>query len=273
VDVTFATEPGGSGPNIDWVGATPHLAVVLDGLTVPNGLDTGCRHGPPWYVRQLGHQILAQIDGRERQLREGLAGAIDAVSGLHAGTCDLTNPATPSATVAIVRERAETVDVLVLADAVVVLDEVGRPARALVDRRVDDVASVEGNRARAAEEGSAEHQAATRALVAAQLAYRNQPGGYWIAGAQPDAAGYALTETAPRTALRRAVLLSDGASRFTDLFRIGSWDDLLDKLAVDGPRGLLDRVRQAERGDPAGFGTPRFKRHDDATVALCRWPS
>jgi hypothetical protein len=48
----LATEPGSpDAANEDWGGVlAPGLAVVLDGLSAPDGTGTGCRHGIPWYV-------------------------------------------------------------------------------------------------------------------------------------------------------------------------------------------------------------------------------
>jgi hypothetical protein len=269
MDVTFATEPGDSGENLDFVGATCEGTAVLDGLTVPAGVRTGCVHGTGWYVRQLGGRLLSGLGGRDGpSLVEDLADAITAVARLHAGTCDLANPATPSATVAVARDRGDTVDVLVLADAAVVVGGVDG-ARVVVDQRVAKVAGAETRRVEEAEVGTPSHRSATAALVEAQLGSRNQPGGYWIAGALPHAADEALVETIPARMLRRAALLSDGASRFTDVFHLGTWDNLLDTLETQGPRALITRVRTAELDDPAGRRYPRLKTSDDATAAFC----
>jgi hypothetical protein len=48
-------------------------------------------------------------------------------------------------------------------------------------------------------------------LVAAQRRHRNQPGGYWVAGAKPAAAYEAVAGSLPRSLITRAALLSDGA--------------------------------------------------------------
>jgi hypothetical protein len=62
-------------------------------------------------------------------------------------------------------------------------------------------------------------------------------------------------------------ILSDGASRFTE--RYGhSWDELLDVLTAEGPRQLIDRVREYDAAAP----TPRWKRYDDASVVLLQGP-
>lgn len=57
-------------PNEDWMGATQHSAVVLDGLSAPNG-DTGCGHGTPWFVRHLGGHLLGASTDPEGPLATG----------------------------------------------------------------------------------------------------------------------------------------------------------------------------------------------------------
>lgn len=99
----MAKAPGSADrPNEDWVGATADAVVVLDGLSAPEGFDSGCLHGTVWYVRQLGNQLvhLASVD-HDEPLAEHLRAAITAVADLHADTCDLDHPGTPAATVAV----------------------------------------------------------------------------------------------------------------------------------------------------------------------------
>jgi hypothetical protein len=92
------------------------------------------------------------------------------------------------------------------------------------------------------------------------------PAGYWVAAADPQAASQALTGSLPTKSLRRAVLLSDGASRLVDPFRLATWEELLALLDESGPEELLRQVRAAEAVDPEGRQWPRTKRSDDATA-------
>jgi hypothetical protein len=100
----LATESGSpDAANEDWGGVlAPGLAIVLDGLSAPDGTGTGCRHGTPWYVSQLGPRLLALASDPSRSLADALAEAIRQVASLHPG-CDLTHPGTPSATVVLLR--------------------------------------------------------------------------------------------------------------------------------------------------------------------------
>jgi len=96
-----------------------------------------------------------------------------------------------------------------------------------------------------------------------------QPG-YWIAAAEPLAAYEAVFRSYP-LGLRRAALLTDGASSAVEDYGLVDWLGLLDLLDTYGPQHLIALVRQAEREDPDGSRRPRYKVHDDATAVICRF--
>jgi hypothetical protein len=81
----------------------------------------------------------------------------------------------------------------------------------------------------------------------------------------------AITGTVPLPGLRRAVLMTDGASRPADRFHVLDWRELLHLVETYGPASLIDRTRELEHADPDGARWPRGKRHDDATVAYCEF--
>jgi hypothetical protein len=123
--VVLATEAGAaSWPNEDFAAAAPGAAVLLDGCTtVPRDRDTGCVHGVAWYARTLGGLLLGEITAEpEIPLAAALAAAIGTVRARHEGRCDLSNPATPAATVIAIRAGRAGLDVLALSDSVVVAD-------------------------------------------------------------------------------------------------------------------------------------------------------
>lgn len=137
VRVMMASESGKPDwPNEDFAAVAPGAAVLLDGATTwPPGTDTGCVHGVAWYARTLGGAFLAAISADPSvPLQAGLAGAITEVRGLHEHTCDLTNPATPGATVTAVRATPAGLDVLALSDSSVAADYGdGRPPLVITD--------------------------------------------------------------------------------------------------------------------------------------------
>jgi Protein phosphatase 2C len=262
----IATQPGSpDAPNEDWAGITvPGLAVVLDGLSAPDGTGTGCRHGTPWFVNQLGPRLLALASDPARSLADALAEAIRQVASLHPG-CDLTHPGTPSATMVLLRAHDEGADYLTLGDATLLLDTADG-LQVISDERVSQLAGKEREAANQVPTGSALKLRRRAQLTRALRRARNRPGGYWVAAADPRAASQAVTGTLPATSLRRAVLLSDGASRLVDLFELATWEELLALLDENGPDELLRQVRAAEAVDPEGRQWPRTKRSDDATA-------
>jgi hypothetical protein len=262
----IATQPGSpDAPNEDWAGiAVPGLAVVLDGLSAPDGTGTGCRHGTPWYVRQLGPRLLALASDPSRSLADALADAIRQVASLHPG-CDLTHPGTPSATMVLLRAHDEGADYLTLGDAVLLLDTTDG-LKVVSDARVNQLAGKEREAANRVPTGSALKLRRRAQLTRALRRARNRPGGYWVAAADPQAASQAITGTLPSKSLHRAVLLSDGASRLVDPFGLATWEELLALLDENDPDELVRQVRAAEAVDPEGRQWPRTKRTDDATA-------
>jgi hypothetical protein len=251
--------------NEDWAGVlVPGLAVVLDGLSAPDGTGTGCRHGTPWYVSQLGPRLLTLAADSARSLADALAEAIRQVAGLHPG-CDLTHPGTPSATVVLLRALEDRADYLALADATLLLDTADG-LKVVSDERVNQLAGKERAAANQVPAGSALKLRRRVQLTRALRRARNRPGGYWVAAADPRAASQAVTGTLPGTSLQRAVLLSDGASRLVDPFELATWEELLALLDEHGPEELLRQVRAAEAVDPEGRQWLRTKRSDDATA-------
>nr|WP_067812257.1 protein phosphatase 2C domain-containing protein [Actinomadura kijaniata] len=243
--VSFGSEATPGRVNEDFVVAGPRWAVVLDGATAPPGIDSGCAHDPGWLVRRLGGFLGGRlaVEGGE-PLADLLAEGIKAVGEMHPA-CDLGNPDSPSATVAMVRVLDGLVEWLVLADSPVVVDDGGLVV--VRDDRVDRLPSYTLEAVRAA---------------------RNNEGGFWVAGTRPEAAYEALTGALPVERVRRVGVFSDGAARLVERFGLLGWDGLLDLLDRGGPGEVIRRTREVERAtDPGGRG----KRFDDATAVLLRF--
>ncbi|MEE6269493.1 hypothetical protein V2E29_28160 [Streptomyces diastatochromogenes] len=266
--VAIDTRPGGTNPNEDWVAATPTLAVVLDGLSTA-GLTTGCQHGVPWYVAHLGGHIVAALADTDRPLPDGLADALERTAALHP-ECDLSNPGTPSATVAILRQREDVLDHLVLADSPIVFDG-PQGCSAITDLRVDEILPELKAEVERYETHTQEHREALQRLVVAQRQVRNTPEGYWVAMAGPEAAEHGVVGSTPLDQVHAAAVLSDGTSRLVLEYEMATWSEVFATLRAGGPGELLDTVRRVEATDPTGRRWPRYKSGDDATVAFCQW--
>ena len=151
--VSMATSAGKAGrPNEDFVGAVPGAAVLLDGAGIP-GTESICSHGVAWYTHRLGGALLGRLsrdDGRD--LAAILATAIGEIAADHRDTCDITNPSSPQATVAMVRAHRGRLDYLLLADSFLVLDQVDGGPQVITDEREvtarRDLLSAPGRRSR-----------------------------------------------------------------------------------------------------------------------------
>lgn len=248
-----ANRPGRG--NEDFVAATPTAAVLLDGAGGVAGAEEACRHGVAWYATRLGTELLASLSS-DRALPDLLANAIELVANSHRTTCAIDNPASPWATVAILRLGESRADYLVLGDAVLALDLFEGPF-VVSDLREDAIARPFRNALETAE-GEAWKQIQREGNTAMREA-RNQPGGYWVAKENPAAAAEALVGSVPVGDLSGAALLSNGASRLVDMFALVDWAQALALLASDGPAEVIRRVRRAE--------AERSVAPDDATIA------
>ena len=265
--VQLAAEPGAPGrPNEDFAAAAPGIAVLLDGAGTPPGRDTGCAHGVAWYARALGGLLLAGACDDALALREVLGRGIEQVSQLHAGTCDLRHPATPAATVIIIRKTEGDLEYLVLSDSVLLLQPWHGEPRAITDDRLAAIAAPRRPPPGGPPPGTPAYDAAREAYFSQLDDARNQPGGFWVAAADPAAAMQAITAAESASALSAVALLSDGASRLADRYHLATWAGICAILAEHGPAGLIRQVRAAEAADPAGRRWPRSKISDDAAV-------
>ena len=205
----MATSPGHGRPNEDFVGAVPGAVVLLDGAGIP-GTEAICRHGVAWYSHTLGGSLLGWLSRAPgTDLVACLAEAISHVADLHRDTCDLANPSSPQATVAITRLHAGRLDHLVLADAFVVLDSVSGP-QVVTDPREVDVRNECVSALRGLSPDSPEYERALPAVIGAIRDRRNEHDGYWIAKDDPHAASEAVTGSTPLASLAGAAVLSNG---------------------------------------------------------------
>jgi hypothetical protein len=267
VHVSMATSAGKAGqPNEDFAGAVPGAAVLLDGAGIP-GTESICSHGVAWYTHRLGGALLGRLsrdDGRD--LAAILATTIGEIAADHRGTCDITNPNSPQATVAIVRAHGGRLDYLLLADSFLVLDLVCGSPQVITDERE---VTIRRTCAAPLDGVPSETPDFDRILDSCRKelrARRNQPGGYWIAKDDPHAAEEAVTGSRPLHDLDSVALLSNGASRIVSPYSLTDWPGVLELLGANGPADIIRRVRQAEARTSAG---PDARVPDDATVAHC----
>ncbi|ARF75228.1 hypothetical protein B7C62_25495 [Kitasatospora albolonga] len=258
--IELATAPGSpERPNEDWISAAlpasgqGGVLVLLDGVTPPPD-DHGCVHPVPWFTARLGG-ALAELSGSRRDLAlaDVLSASIRRTADAHRATCDLSHVRTPQATVVLVRWDEHAVEYLVLSDSALLLEGPDGTVRAVLDDRLDRLPP---------------SSLASAATVDTRL--RNKEGGFFTAAADPSVASRAVTGSVPAAEVRSLAALTDGATRWTEVFHEGDWTAALGLLRKAGPQGLIDRVRELERADAAA-GRVRLRRgktHDDAAAVF-----
>lgn len=243
MQINHASERGDGSSNEDYVLCGADWAIVLDGATAFQGVESGCIHDVTWLVRRLAAALAVRMLRNTAPLDEILAAAIQEVSSLHVETCDLANPDSPSTTVAMARISGAILDYLVLADSPIVLWHPQRGIRVFEDARI---ANLPGGRPY------------TYDLV---RSCRNRPGGFWVASTRPEAAYQAVRGSIELEPGSEVALFTDGATRLVDFYG-HTWDSLFTLLRQVRPAGLIASVRKREARDKP----PHGKRHDDATV-------
>jgi hypothetical protein len=225
--------------------------VVLDGVTPPRGA-TGCLHSVPWFTARLGGALTElTVSLPDVPLTEALSLALARTAEAHRGTCDLSHPRTPQATVVMARWSPETVEYLILSDSALLVES---PDGTLTPY-LDDRLSLLPRSALATDE-----------MIDAGL--RNKEGGFFTAAADPSVASRAVTGSLPRAEVRALAALTDGATRWVDTFAAGEWSDLFDVVRKEGAQSLVDQVRALELADADRAFLRRGKTHDDATVVF-----
>ncbi|MEU8127012.1 hypothetical protein AB0B68_07335 [Micromonospora sp. NPDC049049] len=253
-------------PNEDFVGAVPGAVVLLDGAGIP-GAESLCSHGVAWYTHRLGGALLGHLSrGDEPDLAAILATAIGAIAAEHGDTCDIADPSSPQATVAMVRAGQGRLDWLLLADSFLVLDQVDAGPLVITDEREMTARRECATPLAGIAQDTPEYDQVRALCVTALRARRNQPGGYWIAKDDPRAAREAVTGSRRIAGLNGVALLSNGASRIVSPYGRTDWPGVLDLLRASGPAGVIARVRQVEAQTTGGADA---RSPDDATVAHC----
>lgn len=253
-------------PNEDFVGSVAGAVALLDGAGIRD-TESVCRHGVAWYTHRLGGALLGRLsrdDGRD--LAAILAESIDDVAGDHRATCDIGDPISPQATVALARvAKRQRLDVLVLGDSFVLLDQRSGGTRVVTDGREVAVrrectAALDG-----VTPGTPAHDRVLEEAAASFRARRNRPDGYWIAKDDPRAADEAVRVSLPLAQGTGVGLLSNGASRIVDPYQLATWPEVVRMLDRTGPAEVIRRVRDTE-----ARRSGEDPRADDATVARVR---
>jgi hypothetical protein len=216
------------------------------------------------YAGHLAQQLAKVMDTRpEGDLRGILADSIATT----ACDLDLQPGKSPSGTVIILRQARGYADCLVLGDSLAIL--AGHP---ITDDRLAQIGrQIREQYRRRLAEGHGydqEHRRLLQELQHEQARRRNQPGGYWIAEADPRAADHALVTQYPADTVPWAVLATDGAYKTMTHLGLADWPALRQASRQD-LADLLQRCQTWEaEEDPDGQKLPRAKRYDDKSLVV-----
>lgn len=257
--VISAELAAGDAPNEDRVRVGQNAVVVLDGAS---GSDT--RVTVADYVDHLADALIEVLDAEpDMPLPHALADAIRST----VAAMRLMPGESPSSTVSITRRRGDEVDLLVLGDSPVYLGPNGKLFTDDRLARLDLPSRTKAyERLRQGAGYDEVHRELVRAVRAEQLPLLNEPGGYWIAEAAPEAAHEAVTRTVPAD-LPWLAMLTDGVDKPLRHLNI-PLDDVV-RRTRDELEDLLRELHEWEEDkDPTALDLPRFKRHDDKTIAV-----
>ncbi|MEU5761162.1 PP2C family serine/threonine-protein phosphatase [Nocardia sp. NPDC047648] len=238
--------------------------IVLDGATSHDPSTPPAQR----YVDTLGRELQNRLD-TDRHLSAILADSIRCT----ASALDLRPGQSPSSTVALVRIWDDILEVLVLGDSAVVVGFTDGSHTVMTDDRLTRLGLPESatyKRRLATGSGfDQQHRDLLRRLQCKEHRYRNRPGGFWIAEADPEAAQHAITYTCSLKTVAWAIATTDGAFDTLCALKV-PWEHIA-RNSQDELSELLNQCATWESdADPDGRALPRSKRHDDKTIAVIR---
>lgn len=261
--VETATLPGSSGtPSEDRIFTTDNAVIILDGATQAIKLE---RNGE-WIAEELGQRITA---GLQTDPLCDLPGLVEHCIAELVTTYELTPGHAPSTTVSMIRLAEDRLDVMVLCDSPVIILDTKGEIHQIRDDRLDEIAA------------SIERPSGKRDMndprwiktVEEFESHRNQPGGFWVPSATPEAARHSIERSFDVGTIDTALLLTDGASAGVDDYGIPTtWAEGIE-LAQRSADEFVALVHSTEEGDPDCERWPRSKRHDDKSVAVAQLQS
>lgn len=257
--IEYAVLPADGGPGQDRCFTAEGLVVVLDGASA---YDSSVSPDAAAYVDTLGPALIERVSNQPRvDLRTAVAGAIRRT----ANNLALAPGEGPSSTVSIVRWEGDAIDVLVLGDSPVVIRLKDGATRVMVQHPMSHIApdlrQLYRDRLAAGQGYDRRHRDILQEIQREEAAVRNQPGGYYIAEAVPDAARHAIVQTFSPSDVVGCILSSDGAEPCLR-------DVSLDMDSVEVKKLLVGLRNWEHHSDSQGRIRPRSKVHDDKTLAL-----
>ena len=273
VAASVAGDPGRL--NQDRAGHTGSMAWVIDGASnldsttvTPNGDDAA------WIAGQL-HEFLANAAPEVAldNLLEQAATALQQQYQIYCRKAAVTPALPPSAGLVVVRWQESLIEYLLLGDCSLTLVDIQTRHHEVIQetklRRLDDSAIDELSKFRRSGLSYAEAKERLMPTLQKHRRMMNTEEGYWVFGLDPTAVSHAITGHLKLDTDTALILASDGFSRLWDTFgAVDAGWGVYHSLATDGASTLLKKLRELENQDRGADRWPRFKKSDDASVAL-----
>lgn len=272
--VTDAASPRG---NEDRFGYAAGAAWVLDGATDLSGVDLEGRTAAWWLVEALQAELTDCVaEGADSDAFEFLtrlsSGARRRLDRRFGKSCRAVRDALEQASSAlsIVRKIGRRWTVIALADCPVLYRQ---PATGEVTTIVNEgfspveqrsMEALEQARRLEPEAGLKRLSELTRPVLMQNRALMNAEGGYAVGAIRPPPRSIVCEYHLPE-GVEAVAIMSDGFSRWFDLFQLGSAGELFQQIEAGQAPAALAELRERERSDPEGREFARFKTHDDAT--------
>ncbi|MGJ3508869.1 protein phosphatase 2C domain-containing protein [Enemella sp. A6] len=272
----YASWAGKGDPNTneDYANAGNRAILVLDGAT---GLGEG-RVSPEgsdarWFAHTVGDQLSARLGG-EGSLTELIALSLAETRRAWAelpGSAEASGLALPTAGLAVARLNEDRLEWATLGDCRVVL----ATTDAIVEHVADELRALDA-KAIAAMVEIAERTGCTvaeaRGQIVDTLRAHRQLQNVEYAILDLDGAGLDRLRTGslPVSQVRAVMLASDGFAELWDGFGAATAGEVLGRLNDDRAQDWLAELFELRDRDPDHSRLPRFKLHDDSTVAWAR---
>jgi len=265
----------GSRFNEDGAGLRGRFAWIIDGATgLSNEQLTSGGSDAAWLATLIDERLaaLSGAGGADRVLRQLEVDIQSSFGDETAQVPDVSDHHTPSACLGLIEVMPGEGGLLrlqgrLLGDVVVLV-----PSEHGIARWSDERAKPFERKTLAAL-GAREHEPgqipdAVRRQILENRTRLNQQDGYWVVNPRRSWAGQELQFEARVKPGAPIVLATDGFMRLVDVFAAYSDGELYDQLAAGKGRGLMEELRERERGDLMAGAYPRVKTHDDATFLV-----
>lgn len=263
--IEAATLAGGE-VNQDYYAYGDTYALVLDGAS--SFLPESTSIGADTYVKALGEALAGKLEFCAlTEISEVVAASIDEVAGKY----ELAEDESPNSTVVIAKWSQKQIATYVLGDSSLLVVNTTDEITEIKDDRMskigEDVRKVYRENLAKGLGFGLDHKKSLQKLQNLQRQLRNSKGGYWIAGATPEAGLNGIFNLFSKENLGEIILATDGGLACLKNNEFIISNDI-NKFQL---KQMLFQWHEVEKKDEKGIENPRSKVHDDKTVLVVKF--